>query len=342
VTAIAAATIAAYWPSLQGGFLWDDQTMLTKNGLIGFPDGLLRIWFTTQTIDYWPMTNSSFWLESRLWDMNPLGYHVSNIGLHIANCVLFWTLLRRLAIPGAWIAAMLFAVHPVNVESVAWIAERKNTLSMLFFLLSLLWSLDDSRRSRLLSIAAFALAMLSKGSVAILPLVMLLIAWWRRGVLTSRDWARSMPYFAIAVVLTAVNIWILSRGGGSPIRQVNIAERVVGAGAIIWFYLSKAVWPVHLAFVYPLWTVDSADVRWWLPLMAAAAVTASLWWLRQKPWARAVLFAWLYFVIALLPVMGFIDTPFMRYSLVGDHYQYLALLGPTALAGAARGRVLPA
>jgi len=138
---IAVVVAAVYWPSLHGDFLLDDEILVSQNNLIRAPDGLLRFWFTTQAADYWPVTNSTFWLEWRVWQANPAGYRVTNIVLHILDSVLIWLILQRLAIPGAFLAALLFAVHPVNVESVAWIAQRKNVLSLLFFLLSILWYL---------------------------------------------------------------------------------------------------------------------------------------------------------------------------------------------------------
>ena len=131
---LATAAVAIYLPALNGRFILDDDLLLTRNTLVKSSDGLARIWCSTEAVDYWPITNSSFWLEWRCWQTNPIGYHVTNLILHIAISLLLWAVLRKLAIPGACFAALLFTVHPVNVESVAWIAQRKN-------LLALLWSL---------------------------------------------------------------------------------------------------------------------------------------------------------------------------------------------------------
>src|SRR5580704_1125669 len=136
VALLTIVTVAAYWPALTAGFVWDDDVMLTNNPLVKAADGLWRMWFTRQAVDYWPVTGTSLWLEWRLWGASAAGYHATNIALHVASAVLVWMVLRRLLIPGALLAALWFAVHPVNVESVAWIAQQKNLLAMLFFLLS--------------------------------------------------------------------------------------------------------------------------------------------------------------------------------------------------------------
>jgi tetratricopeptide (TPR) repeat protein len=367
------AALFAYWPALTGGFVWDDDTLLTESKLVKAPDGPYRMWFTTEPLDYWPLTNSSFWLEWRLWGMRSTGYHVTNLLLHVASGLLVWAILRRLAIPGAPLAAAIFVLHPVNVESVAWIAQRKNTLSMLFFLLSILWYLRidpdpqtalpapaeseprargrrrtapaPAPRSRInhwywLSLLAFVLAMLSKGSVAILPGVLLLIAWWRRGAIVRTDLVRIGPFFVVAVALTLLNIWFQSHLMTGAIRDATLVQRLLGAGAIVWFYLYKAVVPIRLVFVYPQWDVRSDDFRWWLPAAAAVATTVVLIWQRHRPVVRALLFGWLFFCLGLLPVMGLTDVYYMRYSLVADHYQYIAILGVVACVAAGVARLV--
>ncbi|HVW20521.1 MAG TPA: tetratricopeptide repeat protein [Opitutaceae bacterium] len=337
---IAALALAAYLPTLWNGFVWDDDAMLTRNALIRAADGLRRFWFTRQPADYWPVTSTSLWLEWRLWGPHAAGYHAVNLLLHLAECLLLWRILLRLRVPGAALAAMLFAVHPVNVESVAWIAQRKNLVAMLFYLASIAcflrsgWAEGDGRRLDrwyALSLAAFLLALLSKGSVAPLPLVLLGILAWRRR-LRPGDLARVFPFLALAALLAWVNVWFQTHGNGQQIRHADLLQRLLGAGAAVWFYLGKALWPAHLVFVYPQWRVSAAELRWWLPLLAAAAVTAAL--LAAKR-ARGLRFAWLYFGVMLAPALGFADVYFMRYSLVADHYQHLALIGVVAWLGAA-------
>ncbi|HEY2827902.1 MAG TPA: tetratricopeptide repeat protein [Pirellulales bacterium] len=360
IVILIAAVLWAYWPARSGGFVLDDDLLLTHNSLIKAPDGLYRFWFTKQALDYWPVSNTTLWLEWRLWGMNPTGYHVTNLLLHIANALLLWLVLRKLAIPGAWLAALLFVVHPVNVESVAWIAQRKNVLAMFFFLLSILWWLkeDDRRETQSkgrdlrerdtgsisfgiwywLSLAAFILAMLSKGSVAILPIVLLLIVWWQWKRITWRDFLRAAPFLAVASVLTVVDMHFQAEGPGNAIRDVTALQRLLGAGAVIWFYLGKALVPLRLTFVYPQWDIQSAKFFWWLPLLASIAATILLVWKVKSvssTWWRPAWFAWAFFMVALVPVMGFVDVGYMRHSLVADHYQYIAMIAVAVLAAAA-------
>ena len=377
---LVAAVLAAYWPAVHGGFLFDDDALVSQSPIVQAADGLKRIWFTTEPIDYWPVTNSSFWVEWRLWGPHPTGYHLTNVFLHAASVLLVWRVLRMLPVPGAFWGALLFAVHPMNVQSVAWIAQRKNTLAMLFFLLSILWFLKDaSRRSEgqpavaeqrrsgrrgkrppkagakagpldpwtsgplddgsrwyWLSLAAFVLAMLSKGSVAVLPGVLLVLLWWQRQSFPGADLRRLWPFFAVAIVFTLVNVWFQARAA-EPIRDVTLVERVLGAGGVVWFYLSKAVAPVGLTFMYPQWDVRAGDLRWWTAIAAAAAVTVLLLRARRRRVPAALLAAWLFFCLALVPVLGLADVYFMKYTLVADHYAYIALLAVTTMAGAAIG-----
>jgi tetratricopeptide (TPR) repeat protein len=329
--ALAAIAVLAYLPVLRAGFVWDDDSLVTGNVLLRSAAGLRQIWFSTVPSDYWPVTLTTFWAEWHLWGLHAAGYHAVNLALHVGESLLLWAVLRRWSIPGAWLGAMLFAVHPVNVESVAWIAERKNLLAMLFYLASLHW-FAEGKKGYALSLAAFVLAMLSKGSAAILPLVLLGLLAWRRP-LGKSDLLRLLPFFAVAALLTAVNIWFQGHylGAAGPIRAAGPAARLAGAGAVVWFYLSKALWPLRLAFVYPPWRIEPSHPIWWLPDLAALGLTALL---ASRRRLRPVLGAWLYYGVALVPVLGLTDVYFMKYSLVADHYQHLALIGVTALAGA--------
>ncbi len=380
---VAAAAFLAYQPCLTGGFIWDDHDLITNNELIKDSGGPFRIWCTTDPVDFWPMTNSTFWIEWRLWEMNSAGYHVTNMILHVVEALLVWTVLRRLSIPGAYLAAMIFALHPVNVESVAWIAQRKNLMAMLFFLISILWYLKSikwalgahpngaqralgretasdlihhssfiphpsSFRWYWLSLAAFVLAMLSKGSVAVLPVLLMGITWWlstqeivpiieprrTRLLVYLRRYVWPMaPFFLVALVFTAVNMFFQTIGLQEAIRVADYTQRLLGAGCVVWFYLYKALFPIDLSFVYAHWDIEAGNVLWWIPLFSALVVTAVLW-LYRKSWSRGLLFAWGFFCVALLPVMGFSDVFFMRYALVADHYQHIAIIAAIGLASA--------
>jgi tetratricopeptide (TPR) repeat protein len=351
--AIILVGLIAYFPVLRDGFVWDDDVLLTRNPLIKASNGLARFWATTQAPDYWPVTSTTLWLEWRLWGMNPLGYHATNLILHLGESLLLWYILRQVRLPGAFLAALIFAVHPVNVESVVWIAQRKNLMAMLFCLASLVCFLRTGlvtpapgRAERSagavrpawyrLCLAAFALAMLSKTSAAILPVIFMgMIALNRR--VSRTDWARLAPFLAVAALLTLAEVWFQAHALSEPIRRATFAERCQGAGLALFFYLGKAFWPQHLAFVYPLWRTEADRLVGWLPVAAAAAVTGALWCYRKQG-SRPLLFAWSYFCLALLPALGFVDVHFMRYSLVADHYQHLAIIGAAAATAAGWSR----
>jgi protein O-mannosyl-transferase len=345
------AAVAVYWPALHAGFIWDDDDILTANPLVTAPDGLRLIWSGGKFYDYWPLTLTSFWLEWRLWGLAPTGYHLTNILLHAAIAILFWRVLTHLQIPAAWLAALIFAIHPINVQSVAWITERKNTLSLFFFGLALLGYLRFDRDSRRFwywaSLAAFVLALLSKTSVVMLPFVLLACAWWRRGGLCRRDWLNTLPFFAVALVLALVTIWFQYRRsiGSDVVGPSSFAARLVGAGMAAWFYLARILFPRHPMFVYPRWSLSSGDLAAYLPGALILGVWFLFWWYRQG-WARPFFFAWSCFLVMLFPVLGFFNIYFQKYSFVSDHWLYPAMIsiialavgGPAALAQAAARR----
>ena len=338
------AVALVYWPARHGCFILDDDVLLTQNPLIKAPTGWYRFW-TTEAVDYWPVTNDAFWLEWRLWGMNPAGYRVVNIILHIASSLLIWRILLGLQIPGAYLAALLFAVHPINVQSVAWIAELKNELSLSFGLLSILSYLKSKYFFNgwyWFSLACFVLGALSKGSVLILPLVLILITWWQRERMTKRFVYGTVPFFLVAGALSIVNVWFQTHGADVAVRKVTFDQRLAGAGAVIWFYLEKSLFPIQLAFVYPQWNIDTSQLRGgfrWRRRFCCLRSSFGGAHAHRRVWVRSLLLAWVVFCVALLPVLGFRDVGFMRYSLVGDHYQQIALIAVVGGIGAAHFKV---
>jgi len=336
-------TVVAYLPSLRGEFVFDDHELIAENPMLQAKDGLYRFWFTAESPDYRPMTWSLWWLERRLWGTNPIGYHVVNVLLHAVDSVLVWLILRRLRIPAAWLAAAVFAVHPVNVATVAWVSEQKNTLSMLFYALAILLYLrfDEVNRWRwyMLSLAAFFLALLSKTAVVMLPVALLGCVWWVRGRIRRRDWLCCVPYFAASLILAVVTIVQHHRAlGGTAVRTGGFASRLVTAGCVPWFYLSKALLPFNLTVIYPRWEIGASHWVSFVPGIVLIGGLFVFWWKRQS-WGRPLLFGLGYFVVMLFPVLGFFDQAFYRYSLVADHWQYFSIVGVIALVVAAGKKI---
>src|SRR6184192_264500 len=347
VAAIIVAVVVVYLPALRGNFVWDDFLLITGNPLLQNFSGLLEIWSGGRTADYFPLTNTIFWIEHHLFGANATGYHAVNILLQIANALLVWRLLTRLNIPGAWLAGLIFGIHPVHVASVAWISELKNLLAMFFALLSVLCflELDDQRlRNSATAYAAslvfFALALLSKTQVVFLPVVLLLCAWWREekspGRRTTqnlrRDIVRSWPFFLIGIVFGLVTMWFQNRGiGEEEIVIGSLSRRLVNAAMAIWWYAGHLFAPVRLMAIYPNWRFDSPSVLVWLPLIALLGILAGLWRWRNRG-TRGAFFAIACFVIALLPVLGLIKMAYVRSgTLVADHFQYFADVSLVAL-----------
>ncbi len=336
---LAAVTFAAYQPTWHAGFIWDDDAYFTENPAMLSSSGLKQVWSSLVASRFVPLTLTSFWAERRLWGLNPLPYHAVNVTLQAVNAVLLWGVLRRLRIRGAWFAAAVWALHPVNTETVAWATELKNTQSGLFFLLALLMFLrfEGGLRPRHYAVALVfgAAAMLSKPSTVVLPGVILLCAWWQRGRWTRNDFLRVAPLVAFGAAMSLVAIVeqrteIVQQGASQ--WALTAAQRVVLAGRAPWFYAGKVLWPADLCFVYPRWELAAHSVAAWLPLAGLALVAAILWQFRHARWAQAAIFGLGYFVIALVPVLGPFDTYFFRYSYVADHFQYLACIGLISLA----------
>ena len=346
---ILAAVFIAYIPALNGGLLWDDLSHITVPELRSI-HGLWRIWTELgATQQYYPMLHSAFWLEHRLWGDSLVGYHVAGVVLHSAAASLLVLILRQLEVRGALFAGLIFALHPVCVESVAWISEQKNTLSAVFYLAAAYVYLRDPRDPRSLrspdywlAFALFVCALLSKTVTATLPAALLVVLWWQRGRL---DWRRDalplVPWFAIAAIAGAFTIWfehdiIGARGADFTLSAV---ERLLLAGRVVWFYLAKLLWPAGLNFIYPRWSIDASAAWQYLFSIAAVAMAMALGVLawRQPPFApssqtaavgsRGPLAGYLFFVGTLVPVLGFVNVYPFLFSYVADHFQYLASLG---------------
>jgi tetratricopeptide (TPR) repeat protein len=341
--------LACYWPALRGGLVWDDQAHVTRPDLRSW-SGLGRIWSDLRaTQQYYPVLHSAFWIEHRLWGDATLGYHLVNVLFHATSCYLLALVLRRLwrsdttaprmPTSAAWLAALLLAVHPVCVESVAWISEQKNTLSLVFYLLAALAYLEFAdRRSRTAygwALAFFLLALGTKSVTATLPAALLVVLWWKNGRL---DWRRDgvplVPWLVAAAGAGLLTIWVERRliGAEGGAFDLSTGQRFLLAGRIVWFYLGKLGWPADLMFIYPRWDVPAAAAGWYGWGGGVLAVTAGLWLIRQR--FRGPLAGWLFFVGTLFPALGFLNVYPFQFSYVADHFQYLASLGIIATAAA--------
>lgn len=347
---LATATLLAFAPVWHGRFIFDDDVFVTGNPLIHAADGLRRLWFSREPVDYWPVASSTLWLEWRLWGTSPAGYHLTNLALHLAEALLFWAVLHRMKMPGAFVAALVFALHPLNAATVGWVTERKNLVAMLFYLATAWFFLGAAHQARdrsphprleyALSLAAFALAMLSKSSVLTLPLVLVgLVAWNRR--LTATDALRLAPFWAIAAGLALFQSQFSTVLGPTEVTPLGWIQRAARAAAVLLFYIGKMIWPAGLSFDYGLWPAPTLTLAWCLPAVVVLVVTAALWRFRETG-TRALLGAWLFIGISLLPVLGFVEVGFMKYSPVANHYTHLALLGFAAWGGFAWERIASA
>ncbi len=345
---LVAFVLIAYAPVFHAGFIWDDESHLTRNPCIVGPLGLKEIWTSTRAV-YYPLVLTTFWALHKFVGLVPLPYHMLNTLLHAGSAILLWCVLRKLAVRGAWLGAAVWALHPVMVQSVAWVTELKNTQSCLFYLLSISFFLNWEEQARVtrvvrtkttlmfgLSLACFVLATLSKPSVVMLPVVLALCVWWRRGTIGWKDATPLAPFLLISALASAWTIWEqkFHAHAVGPEWAQTWPERLIVAGRAIWFYLAKLAWPHPLIFIYPRWEIHSSQWIAYLPLLVAAVGLIFLWLVPGKA-GRAVFFAAAYYVISLFPVLGFFSVYFFRYSFVSDHFQYLASIGPLALAGAA-------
>ncbi len=355
--ALLVLTCLAYGPVIHGGFVWDDDFIIVNNVYLRDLNGLHAFWFTTKYSDPVWLTMTSLWLQWHLWQANPLGYHIVNVLTHGFAVILLWQVLSQLRLSGAWLAAAVFAIHPVAAASVAWCSEQKNTLSLLFFLLSI-WAYlrydlttviaSPSISGRFVNSAAvwyvaslffFVLALLSKGSTVMLPIILLLVTWWRGDSVSrssafgARLFLRLVPYFLLSAGAAYLTIWFQYHKAisGETVQNLSLTGRLAASAWAVVFYVWKGMVPVRLCAIYPPWDINPAAIFSWLPLVSLVGIFFVGWHFR-KNWGRHVLFGLGYVVVTLFPVMGFFNMYFMVFSRVADHLQYLALAGTVAMA----------
>lgn len=339
---IAVSSLIAYIPALQAGFVWDDDVYVTNNPLLSAEDGLSRIWFSKDSpSQYFPMVYTTFRLEYALWGLDAHGYHMTNVLLHIINSLLLWRLLQRLDVKWSWLAAIIFAIHPVNVESVAWITERKNVLVVFFSLLSLLaWMrfADHSSRSEpagrfyFFSMILYLLALFSKTTACTLPAALLLLLWIKHIRVDLKRCFQILPFIIFGIAMGLLTVWWEQQHQGTGQMGIDLSfiERILVASHALWFYLAKLLFPVSLAFSYPQWDINASD-PWQYGWLIACLISAWAIWHWRAKINRSAIAAVLFFAATLFPMLGFFSLYTFRYTYVADHYQYFAGIGPIAI-----------
>ena len=339
VGALIALTIIAYLPAFGADFIWDDPDYVINNPNLRTAGGLAKIWLAPRSLpQYYPLVHTTFWIEYQLWQLNPHGYHATNILLHAMGAVLLWRVLVKLEVPGAWLAAAIFAVHPLHVESVAWITERKNVLSGVFYFAAALaylrFETSLARQSKwyIIALALFACALLSKTVTCSLPAAILLVIWWKRGRVTWADVLPLLPMFALGGAMAAYTAYLEVDhvGAGGAEWDYTPVQRLIIAGKAIWFYALKLVAPLNLSFVHAKWTVATWEIAYYA--LAIGVILALI--LLHRRIGRGPAVAALFFVGTLLPALGFFRIYPMRYTFAADHYQYLASVGLIVLLAA--------
>jgi protein O-mannosyl-transferase len=337
------ATIIAYFPAWRGQPVWDDDAHLTRVDLRSL-HGLSLIWSKPGAVrQYYPVVHTIFWIENRFWGDNWIPYHLLSVALHALSAVLLWRILVRLQIPLAGLAATIFALHPLQVESVAWMSELKNTLSGVCFLTAALIYLrfDETRRRRLywIALAVFVIGLLSKSVIAMLPVALFLTLWWKRPRLEwKRDIAPLIPFLVIGIASGLFTAWVETTYIGARGRafDLSIVDRALIVGRTFWFYAFKFIWPVKLTFIYPRWVIDAASPGQYLFPLGLFILFVILWSGRQAG-TKGALVACLFFAALLFPASGLLNVYPFKFSFVANHFQYLAQIGLSVLAASATG-----
>ena len=340
VLAIVAAVLWIYWPALNGGWQWDDDLYLTKNLLLNDPARLWKAWFVPGSfIEYYPIAQTVQWVQWQLWHEQTFGYHMTNVVLHAASALLVWRLLAKLGLRYAWLGGLLFAVHPAEAESVAWIAELKNALSLPPFLLAMCaWIEYDERRSRrgyAIAFAWFVAAMLCKITMAPFAFVILLYAWWKRGRVGWADVMAATPFLVVAVILAAVTIHAgqvyvmdVMPNAGAP---DGFLAKLALAGSILAFYLGIFLWPVGLLPAYAKWAINPPASLLFLPWFVLLVLVMFAWTARRT-WGRHVLLGLGFFLLFLAPFLGLHWVSYMNFTWVMNHFLYIPGIGLIGLA----------
>lgn len=348
------ACLFIYAPVFHGGWLWDDDSEVTKHMALRYVAGLGKIWTAQSSVDFLPLKSTVQWIFFRFAGENPTWWHLLNVALHIINSLLVWKLVSRLGVARGWIAGLLFAVHPLAVYSVAWISELKNTLSLPFLILAMLSYIAFDERGRwkdyLLAVVFFLAAMLTKSSGVMFPFVILLYAWWRRAasILPPEEkpsfwrlipwrviWS-TIPFFLISLGVGLATVYFQhSRAIGPEVVPLGgPLSRIALSGVAVWFYLYKAIMPFRLLPNYPRWEVDPPSL-WQLLAWPAIFALLFYFWTRRRSWGRHALLGMGFFLLNLVPILGFIRISYMRITWASDHFVYLSLVGMVGLAAAA-------
>ena len=347
VLLIVAVTLWIYWPSLEGGFVWDDVWYITTNTLLRDTSGLWKLWFEPGSwTEYYPLEETVQWLQWHCWGDEPLGYHLTNVALHVLNAILVWRLLDKFGLRFAWLGGLIFAVHPAQVESVAWMVELKNTLSLPFFLLAMCSWIDYEERHKesdyWRALGLFLIAMLCKITMTAFPFVILLYAWWRRGRIGWGDLKASAPFFAVSLILGYLTVWADHRYdemGHNPAEAIfldGFSSQVLVAGHVLTFYFSRAFVPIDYLPAYPKWQPDAFSPWSYLPWLVLAGAAYGMWTAR-KTWGRHALLGVGFFVLLLTPFLGFLPLKYMSFTWVMDHFLYIPMIGLIGLGVAALG-----
>lgn len=333
----ALAAVVVCLPAFNGDFIWDDRGLyIVDNQLLRAADGPWRFWFTTDCVDYYPLSYTTYWLEYHLAGLDPRLYHASNFLLHGIATALLVRLLAALRVPGAWLVGLVFAVHPLQVETVAWISQRKSLLAAVFGFAAgrdfLRWEADRRLAPLVRSVVWFALSLAGKPTFIMLPVVL-------AGRLVYRDpshWRRAMvplvPFVAVSVLFGLVGIPFQQKGFDADVRGQDLVTRVASLGWTAWFYVLQSLRFWQTCFIYPRWQIDGQSAVAWLPNLGILAAAAALWAARARL-GILPLAAWLAYLVTMLPALGVVDVGFWQYSFVADHYVYQSL--PALLAFAA-------